>query len=130
MHLIDAKKKARYNFTNYKKLPNYGPLTWNLLHRFAFGAKTKAKQLEFIELMHYIQRHFPCDICGGHIRKYMTEHPPEKYIGHKVKGLDIGMYVWLNRFHNTVNTRNHKLPIDLTTSYNMYNNSNTIVVLR
>lgn len=105
--------------------PKYvGPGTWNVIHRHAFNARTKERQLSFIDLMNEICSGFPCKICSGHCADYIKNNPMHEYLGVTItingESLPIGMFIWTWKFHNAVNKRLNKPIMDWNTAYNFY----------
>lgn len=108
-----------------------GPGTWNVIHRLAYNARTKDQQLAYITLMKEICEGFPCDICKGHCKEYITNHPLEEYLNTNLDiqghSLPLGMFIWSWKFHNAVNTRTKKPIMSWDTAYNLYSKKETLM---
>lgn len=112
--------------------PQYvGPGAWNIIHKRAFKARTRAEQLAFIQLMKDTCHDFPCFTCRGHCTEYIKNHPLEEYLGVLVdingQRLPLGLFVWTWKFHNAVNARISKPIMTWETAYNLYSEKENLV---
>lgn len=112
--------------------PKYiGPGTWNVIHRFAFRARTHNEQLQFIREMKETCYGFPCSVCKNHCTEYIKNHPMDEYLNVLVdingQKLPLGMFVWTWKFHNAVNARLKKPIMSWDTAYNLYSETESLV---
>ena len=103
-----------------------GPGIWFKIHSDGIAATTQALKESFIVNINILCDGFKCKHCQPHFRKYINEHPIEKYFNIKNKeGKDIGIFKWTWEFHNAVNLRLGKYQCTLEEAYEYYTN-NTI----
>jgi len=112
--------------------PKYvGPGTWNVIHRNAFRSQNHKQQEEFISFMKEVCEGFPCDVCRGHCKEYIKNHPMEEYIDTMVEidgeKMGLGMFVWSWKFHNAVNKRIKKPIMSWNTAYNLYSEKESLI---
>lgn len=112
--------------------PKYiGPGTWDVIHRRAFKARTRAQQLSFAEFMKDVCHTFPCFVCKGHCTEYIKNHPLEEHIGVLVdingEQIALGIFVWTWKFHNAVNARLGKPIMSWETAYNIFSDTENLV---
>ena len=112
--------------------PEYvGPGTWYMLTKKAYNADTRDKQLQFIQLMKTTCLEFPCKMCSGHCTEYIKNVPLEEYLGVYIevngKKQEIGMFIWIWKFHNVVNARLKKPLMSWDTAYNMYSETESLI---
>ena len=107
-----------------------GPGTWHTLQTMAFHARSKKDQLGFIKQMKLICNYFPCEKCRGHCKEYIKNHPLEEYLGATIEqpniGADmaLGMFIWVWKFHNSVNNRIGKNIMSWEQAFQLYANTN------
>lgn len=94
---------------------------WIYLHSKSMRATTKNLQLEMIRDIRDICDNFPCHTCREHAQAYLKLHPPEEYLGVQVDGMNIGIFVWVWLFHNSVNARINKPIMSWDTAFDLYN---------
>lgn len=100
-----------------------GPGFWTTLHCIAFYARTKEEQLSAVKTIKLLCHKFPCQECRHHAKKYIKDHPMEKYVGVKTKNGDmLGLFTWTWKFHNAVNHRIDKPILSWEMAYEMYKN--------
>lgn len=103
--------------------PKYvGPGYWVRWHLRTLKLRTEAEQRAWISEFKEDISEFPCGMCREHAQKYVLTNPPERFIGVKYMDLNLGMFVYVNGFHNSVNARIGKPPVSLEEAYNMYSN--------
>jgi hypothetical protein len=96
---------------------------WICIHCIAFYARTKEEQIAAANTIKLLCRKFPCETCRNHAKKYLKEHPIEKYINVKTKsGEKLGLFTWTWKFHNAVNHRLGKEIVPWHIAYEMYKN--------
>lgn len=105
-----------------------GPGIWFKIHSDGIAATTQSLKESFVININVLCDGFKCKHCQPHFRKYIDEHPIEKYFNIKNKnGKDIGIFQWTWEFHNEVNLRLGKYQCKLEEAYEYYTN-NTIGV--
>jgi hypothetical protein len=111
-----------------------GPGYWVALTTEAFKADTKEKQLQWIKFMRNACVNFPCKVCANHCQEYMKTSPPEDFLNVTIEingeKKQLGMFIWIWRFHNVVNARLNKPIMSWDTAYNMYAPSNNLICSR
>lgn len=112
--------------------PKYvGPGTWYVIHRLAFLANDTKSQKIFIKTMSDICDGFPCTVCRGHCKEYISNNPMENFLDKKmmVDGSlkNLGMFMWTWNFHNAVNIRIGKRVVNWDTAYNLYANDDSLI---
>lgn len=93
----------------------WGPGCWFVLHLNSFQARDIPSQTEFVRFLRNLTRHLPCEQCRSHASKYLSDNPPERFIGRRDSdGEDCPLFEYTWRFHNGVNQRLGKtqLPYD------------------
>jgi hypothetical protein len=98
-----------------------GPGIWFRLHSKSFQANTSNLQIEMIKDIRDTCNNFPCHVCREHAQKYIKDHPPEEYLDVHVDGMNIGIFVWMWIFHNSVNARINKPIMSWDTAFDLYN---------
>ena len=101
-----------------------GPGIWFKIHSDAVAAITQPLKESFVININALCNGFKCKHCQPYFRKYINDHPIEKYFNIKNKeGKDIGIYQWTWEFHNSVNLRLGKFQCTLEESYEYYINN-------
>jgi len=100
-----------------------GPGIWFKIHTDGIAAVTQTLKESFIININTLCNSFKCKHCQPHFRKYIDEHPIDKYFNIKNKqGKDIGIFQWTWEFHNAVNSRLGKYQPTLEESYEYFTN--------
>lgn len=101
-----------------------GPGIWYAYTKDAFNANNSDKQKAWCKRMRDLCENFPCKVCSGHCKEYIKNSPPEEYIGVIIeiqgKKRELGLFIWIWKFHNAVNLRLKKSIMSWDTAYNMY----------
>ncbi len=96
---------------------------WWYIHSKAKEATTEELIDEFIDIMNYFAKKFPCQTCRKHIIEYIKTHQPQELRNlTNEQGERIGMFKWSWLFHNAVNTRIGKPYVDWETAIGMFYN--------
>lgn len=98
-----------------------GPGIWFEIHSKTFRANTRNLQIEVIREIKDIINNFPCENCKAHAQQYLKNHPPEEYIDIYVDNMNLGLFVYCWRFHNSVNARLNKPIMSWDTAFDLYN---------
>lgn len=88
---------------------------WDLIHKLAFYCNDESTSRAYIILVTEMIAELPNSACRcrDHGQQYLKEHPMESMIGWTDRaGHPIGMFVWSWRFHNSVNIRLGREPLD------------------
>ena len=96
-----------------------GPGIWFKIHSDAIAATTQSLKESFIININALCDSFKCKHCQPHFRKYINEHPIEKYFNIKN-----GIFQWTWEFHNAVNARLGKYQCKLEEAYRYYTDNN------
>lgn len=106
----------------------FGPGKWDTYHLEAWFARTNPEQNNFIIFLKRQIDNFPCVKCKNHAYEYLDNNPLENYLGKKSStGEELGMFVWMWKFHNAVNTRLGKPVVEWDTAYSMYSGRGILV---
>lgn len=98
-----------------------GPGVWFTIHQKAKEATTTDTKIEFLKYMQWVAHTFPCSKCAHHTQEYMLHNPIDRHWN--VRSHDeeeIGCFRWSWSFHNAVNQRLDKPPMDWTMAYMLY----------
>ena len=97
-----------------------GPGTWVTLHTLAFHATSDSKKEQFRETLDLIIKNFMCQICREHALQYLQDHDIRAY-----DDATLGYFIYIWKFHNTVNRRLGKMEMDFETALAIYSNNYT-----
>ena len=92
-------------------MSDYYPKKWKEIHTKAALAKTSDQKAEYYRYLHDFSTIFPCGSCRAHFKMYLNTNPPEE---------SPDPFVWSWEFHNHVNARLGKRPMDLFTAQELY----------
>ena len=93
-----------------------------MIHRMARDAIDDESIMKFVIFMTSVCTYLSCNECSSHCKEYLSSHPFNPYydIRDNRDGRLIGMFVWSWIFHNDVNRRLNKNPIDWQRAVNIY----------
>ena len=100
-----------------------GPGYWVMWHYETVDMTSEDEQRAWIPRFRAAIKKFPCTTCRTHAEKYLELNPPEGFVGVKYLNLNLGMFVYLNTFHNSVNARTGKPAMSIEQAYNTYSNT-------
>jgi hypothetical protein len=92
-----------------------GPGYWSALHKLATEANTEEGKKFFLYYLKFVRNHFPCMECKTHINEYINANPIEHYLKQ-----EDGCFIWVWKFHNTVNRRLKKKELTLEEAIKIY----------
>jgi hypothetical protein len=107
----------------------FGSGTWFSIHTLAaiadsrvnFSSRNTSSQKEFCQMIRHLISRFPYSKCRNNALLYISEHPPELYIGRvDENGISIGMFLWSWEFHNCVNRRLKKCEVHWKTAKSLF----------
>ena len=92
-----------------------GPGYWSSLHKLSAEATNEEGKKFFLHYLKFISNNFPCMECKGHINEYINANPIEPYLKQ-----EDGCFIWVWKFHNTVNRRLKKRELTLEEATKIY----------
>jgi hypothetical protein len=90
-----------------------GPGIWFTLHFLAINALTNDEIEHIIKFIEQLALEFPCEDCAKHFQEYLEKNPITKTLNFD-KDADFNsdeLFKWVNAFHNAVNIRTQKTPV-------------------
>jgi hypothetical protein len=118
---------CRVPIETYPENAEWGPLFWKLLHGLAeYSGKQRLAEFHgderrsWISLLNSLQATLPCDICRGHYKEWLVEHPVEEILTIPYSSLNLYVRSWLWTLHNRINEGNDKPLVSFESLETMY----------
>ncbi len=103
----------------------FGPGLWFAIHIMSKNCKTERDEDNFVSFMKIISESMPCEKCRDHCKTFMKTHRMSNFKGLLDRyGMRIGLFMWSNFFHNSVNLRLGKPILRMEDAYILYDKDN------
>ena len=95
-----------------------GPGIWWVIHLLSYIAETDTTK--FSKFIKMVIKSLPCLTCKNNAIKYISKNDSQKYLNIEHDNRNVGMYVWMSDFHNSVNEKNNLKLVPWKEGYSVY----------